>query len=116
MHRNTLKDLWMDVALAGATVVALAGAASAEDCRPVIVKEGYLSQAQFECDFADLGEALQDASRKCGDKLGKDAVGEALKEGMTAAIAEVQAEVRKAGDSAAWCEDIVKRYPDDVVK
>lgn len=39
------------------------GAASAEDCRPIIVKEGYLAQAQFECDFADLSEALTDASR-----------------------------------------------------
>src|SRR5262245_27672937 len=70
------------------------GAASAEDCRPIIVKEGYLAQAQFECDFADLSEALTDASRKCGDGIGKDAVGEALKEGMEAAMAEVD----KAGD------------------
>jgi hypothetical protein len=65
------------------------GAASAEDCRPIIVKEGYLTQAQFECDFADLSEALADASRKCGDGIGKDAVGEALKEEMEAAMAEV---------------------------
>ena len=55
------------------------GAASAEDCRPIIVKEGYLAQAQFECDFADLSEALTNASRKCGDGISKDAVGEALK-------------------------------------
>jgi hypothetical protein len=60
------------------------GEASAEDCRPIIVKEGYLAQAQFECDFADLSEALTDASRKCGDGISKDAVGEALKEGMEA--------------------------------
>ena len=116
MDRNMLKRAWIGMLLTGAAIFAVTSEASTEDCRPVIVKEGYLSQAQFECDFADLGEALQDASRKCGDKLGKDAVGEALKEGMEAAIAEVQVEARRAGDSAAWCEDIAKRYPDDVVK
>jgi hypothetical protein len=116
MDRNMLKRALTGMLLTGAAIFAVASEASAEDCRPVIVKEGYLSQAQFECDFADLGEALQDASRKCGDKLGKDAVGEALKEGMEAAIAEVDAQVRKAGDSATWCEDITKRYPDDVIK
>jgi hypothetical protein len=88
------------------------GAASAEDCRPIIVKEGYLAQAQFECDFADLSEALTDASRKCGDGISKDAVGEALKEGMEAAMAEVD----KAGDTSAWCESILKRFPEDVIK
>ena len=64
-------------------------------CRPIIVKEGYLAQAQFECDFADLSEALTDASRKCGDGISKDAVSEALKEGMEVAMAEVD----KAGDT-----------------
>ena len=88
------------------------GAASAEDYRPIIVKEGYLAQAQFECDFADLSEALTDASRKCGDGISKDAVGEALKEGMEAAMAEVD----KAGDTSAWCENILKRFPEDVIK
>ena len=88
------------------------GGASAEDCRPIIVKEGYLAQAQFECDFADLSEALTDASRKCGDGISKDAVGEALKEGMEAAMAEVD----KAGDTSAWCESILKRFPEDVIK
>ena len=88
------------------------GAASTEDCRPIIVKEGYLAQAQFECDFADLSEALTDASRKCGDGISKDAVGEALKEGMEAAMAEVD----KAGDTSAWCESILKRFPEDVIK
>ena len=93
-------------------IFAPVGAASAEDCRPIIVKEGYLAQAQFECDFADLSEALTDASRKCGDGISKDAVGEALKEGMEAAMAEVD----KAGDTSAWCESILKRFPEDVIK
>ena len=88
------------------------GAASAEHYRPIIVKEGYLAQAQFECDFADLSEALTDASRKCGDGISKDAVGEALKEGMEAAMAEVD----KAGDTSAWRQSILKRFPEDVIK
>jgi hypothetical protein len=67
--------------VAGAVFFVSLAAAKAEDCRPIIVKEGYLSQAQFECDFEDLSEALVEASRKCGDSIGKDAVGEALKEG-----------------------------------
>ena len=96
----------------GMMIFGLVGAASAEDCRPIIVKEGYLAQAQFECDFADLSEALTDASRKCGDGISKDAVGEALKEGMEAAMAEVD----KAGDTSAWCESILKRFPEDVIK
>ena len=100
----------------GMTIFGPVGAASAEDCRPIIVKEGYLAQAQFECDFADLSEALTDAPpdapRKCGDGISKDAVGEALKEGMEAAMAEVD----KAGDTSAWCESILKGFPEDVIK
>src|SRR6188768_3153941 len=101
-------QLWLDHALRRTHCLSLAHhhdryddfrasrRASAEDCRPIIVKEGYLAQAQFECDFADLSEALTDASRKCGDGISKDAVSEALKEGMEVAMAEVD----KAGDTS----------------
>ena len=42
----------------------------------------------------------------------QDAVGEALKEGMEAAMAEVD----KAGDTSAWRESILKRFSEDVIK
>ena len=93
-----------------AVIFASAGGISAQDCRQIIVKHGYLSQAQFECDFADYDEALIAAAKKCTDSIGTGAANEALKEGMSTAIAEVQS----VDEVSAWCASILERFPEDV--
>jgi hypothetical protein len=90
-------------------MVALVADASAQACRQVIVKHGYLSQAQSECDFDYFNEeAVIDAANRC--KVPKDVSGQLLKQGMESAIAEHG----KAKSTSAWCAGVVKRHAQDV--
>jgi len=104
------RPLHLRTVVAGAVIFASAGGIRAEDCRQIIVKHGYLSQAQFECDFGDYNEALIESAKKCTDSIGTDAANEALKEGMSTAIAEVQS----VDELSAWCASILERFPEDV--
>lgn len=104
------RPLRLRAVVAGAVIFASVGGISAQDCRQIIVKHGYLSQAQFECDFEDYNEELMQAAKKCTDSIGIDSANEALKEGMSTAIAEV----RSLDELSAWCASILERFPEDV--
>ena len=104
------RRLHVGAVVAAAIMFASAGGISAQDCRQTIVKHGYLSQSQFECDFGDYSETLIEAAKKCTDSIRTDAANEALKEGMNTAIAEVQS----VDELAAWCASVLERFPEDV--
>jgi len=79
------------------------------ECKRLLRAHGFLSRAQFQCDFREYSSEMLEAARSCAQRFSETAMQELIRGGMV-----LFDENEKEKGHKSLCEEILIKFPNIV--